>query len=62
MTEDPLAKIHRLWREQCIKNGTYRPITQQELDREEARWKAECNRTLRKQPRKRRHPPKGHAD
>jgi hypothetical protein len=61
MTEDRLAKIHREWREQCIKVGKYRPITNEELDREQARWKAECNRPPRKTTA-RKHPPKGHAD
>jgi hypothetical protein len=42
--------------------GTYKPITQEELDREQARWRAEFNRKPAEPKRKRKHPPKGHAD
>lgn len=61
MTEDPLVRMHREYREQCIRQGTYRPVTQGELDRGIARWKAECSRPPRK-VRKRKHQPKGTAD
>lgn len=38
--EDPLAKIHRKWRDQCVKNGTYRPFTEEELQKVLAKWRA----------------------
>ena len=62
MTEDPLARIHRRYREQCIRMGTYKPITQEELDREVARWRAICSKKPAVPARKRKYPPKGHAD
>jgi hypothetical protein len=39
ISEDPLARIHREYREQCIAAGTYRPMTESELERVEQRWK-----------------------
>jgi hypothetical protein len=60
--EDALAKIHREYREECIKLGTYRGVDPQSVEREIARWQKECNRPERKLARKRKHPPKGHAD
>lgn len=63
MTEDPLAKIHREWREKCVKDGTYRGIDPKCVEREVARWRAECARPPKPQKgRKRKHPPKGYAD
>lgn len=59
--EDPLSRTHREYREACIRNGTYRPITQEELDREVARWKAKC-KEIGPVKRRRKHPPKGTAD
>jgi hypothetical protein len=44
MREDPLAKIHKTWRDQCIKNGTYRPFTEEELQRVLAKWREIFNR------------------
>jgi hypothetical protein len=61
VNEDPLARIHRKWRERCIRDGVYRGINPADIAREEARWKAECNRPPRP-GRKRKYPPKGHAD
>jgi hypothetical protein len=61
MPEDPLSRIHREFREQCIRNGTYKGIDPASVERGIARWKAECSRPPRK-VRHRKHPPKGHAD
>jgi hypothetical protein len=60
--EDPLARIHREYREQCIKNGTYKGIDPASVEREIARWKKEATRPPRKTNSRRKHPPKGHAD
>lgn len=62
MTEDRLARIHREYKEECIALGKYKPLTEEELAREQARWKAECQRPPKKQATRRKHPPKGHAD
>ena len=59
--EDPLARTHRLYREWCIKNGTYRPFTAAELDKEVNRWKAKCKEVNMKASR-RKTAPKGTAD
>lgn len=61
-TEDPLTRMHRRYKEECIRRGTYKPFTQEEFDREVARWKAICNRQPVLPARKRKHPPKGTAD
>lgn len=55
MTEDQLSRIHREFREECIRLGTYRPITDAEIAKEEARWKTECQRPpkLPDRPRRR---------
>ena len=60
--EDALARIHRLFREECIRLGTYKGIDQESVKREEERWRKECSRPPRKVSRRRKHPPKGHAD
>lgn len=39
MPEDPLARMHREYREQCIAAGVYRPFTDEELERANQRWK-----------------------
>lgn len=54
--EDRLTAIHRKFRQACIDSGTYRPITEEELEREIARWRAEASRPERvgKQKRARR--------
>ena len=62
MSEDILARVNRAYREECIKNGTYKGIDPESVKREEERWKKECNRPPRSTGRKRKHPPKGHAD
>lgn len=45
-SEDPLARIHREYREECQRLGTYKPIPHEELRAIEARWKAEARRKL----------------
>lgn len=60
--EDPLARIHREYRDQCILLGKYRPFSEEELRQAEARHKALCSRPPVVQKRKRKHPPKGTAD
>jgi hypothetical protein len=59
--EDALARIHREYREECIRNGTYRPFTEAELAKEIDRWKAKCKEVNMKAKR-RKNPPKGTAD
>lgn len=59
--EDPLARVHREYREECMKAGTYKGIDPRAVEREVARWRAECERKPNP-PGKRRKPPKGHAD
>ena len=39
MTEGPLAKSHREWREKCIAAGTYRPFTDEERRKVEEKWR-----------------------
>jgi predicted TIM-barrel fold metal-dependent hydrolase len=60
--EDALARIHREYRDECIKLGVYRGIDPKAVEREIERWKKECSRPPRRPDRKRKHPPVGHAD
>lgn len=59
--ECPFARMHREYREQCIKNGTYRPLAEEELRRGISKWKAECERLPKPRGRRRKNP-KGTAD
>lgn len=44
--EDPLAKLHRDYRQQCQAWGTYRPLTDEQIKDIDARWRQESARKL----------------
>ena len=57
-----LAKIHREYREECIRMGTYKGIDPRSVYREMARHRAECNRPPRTGVKRPKKPPRGTAD
>jgi hypothetical protein len=45
-----LSNLHDKFRKECIEKGTYKPITEEELEREIVRWRKLCetdNRPVR---------------
>jgi hypothetical protein len=44
--EDPLARIHREYRQQCKEWGTYRPLTESQMAGFAVRWRQESQRKL----------------